>query len=191
MSFKKHQPVKKISILSLVTIFTSCIPYSFAPRFKKEGYKVVQAKRFQRKLPKQTSFIFKDPKDAGEFYNYINKKFNLKHDNVGLNTPFKHNGKTYYLSYSEVERSDKTANIGLAMADLIIEDRTGVTLFEDNYSSRKGHWYLVLTVYDDDIKNCLLDKHPDKSVIIEYLKNLKEEYLATNNYEELLFAKKS
>ncbi len=178
-----------ITIL-LVTI-VSCIPYKIAPKFKNEDYKVMKAKKFQRKLPKETSFIFKDPKEADEFYNYINKKFNLNHKDVGFNTPFQLNGKTYYLSYSEVERTDETANIGLVLTDLVLDEKVGVRVFEDNYSSRKGHWYLLLTVYDEDIKNCLIEKHPDRSMIIKYLKALKKEYLTTHNYEALLFTKKS
>lgn len=151
----------------------------------------MQAKKFQRKLPKETSFIFKDPKDADEFYHYINKKYSLDHKHVGLNTPFKLNGKFYYLSYNEVGKDDETLNLGLAVTDLVLQEKAGFTVFDDNYSTRKGHWYLILTVYDKDVKNCLLDKHPMRSDIINYLKNLKKEYLTTSNYEALLFTKKS
>ncbi len=64
-------------------------------------------------------------------------------------------------------------------------------MFEDCYVSRKGHWYIILTVYDEIIKNCLRDNHPLKTKAIQYLKELKQEYLTTHNYEELLLTKKS
>jgi len=146
----------------------------------------MKAKKFQRKLPKETSFIFKDPKNADEFYHYINKKFKLNHKDVGLNTPFELSGHNFYLSYKEIGKEDENLNLGLAVFDLVLQEKTGVTMFEDNYSSRKGHWYIVLTVYDENVKNCLLDKHPKRKKIIHYLKKLKQEYLTTHNYEELL-----
>ena len=151
----------------------------------------MKANKFQRKLPKETAFIFKDPKDADEFYNYINTKYSLNHNNVGLNTPILVNSHRFYFIYHEVERTDETANIGLVFADLVLEEKTGLTAFENNYSSRKGHWYIIITVYDENLKNCLLHKHPKNSEIIQYLKGLKQEYLTTLNYQELLFTKKS
>ena len=33
----------------------------------------MQANKFQREMPREMSFIFKDSKDANEFYSYINK----------------------------------------------------------------------------------------------------------------------
>lgn len=57
------------------------------------------------------SFIFKDPKDTDEFYQYINKKFRLNNINVGLNIPFQLDGQTLYLSNYEAKREDKTYNI--------------------------------------------------------------------------------
>ncbi|BAO77219.1 hypothetical protein [Winogradskyella sp. PG-2] len=183
--------MKKLTVLLVFFAITSCIPVKVAPKFKKQDYKIMVAKKFQRKLPRETSFIFKDPKNADEFYYYINKKYDLNNNDVGLNTPFQLNGETFYLSYHEVGKDDETANIGLALVDLVLSEKAGLTVFEDNYSSRKGHWYLIITVYDEDVRNCLLDNHPKKSSIIQYLKDLKQEYLSTQNYEELLLAKKS
>lgn len=183
--------MKKSILLIIFMVATSCIPVKIAPKFKHQDYKVMQAKKFKRKLPRETAFIFKDPKNANDFYYYINKKYNLNNTYVGLNNPFQLNGKTFYISYREVEHTDKTANIGLILTDLVLREKTGVTLFDNHYSSRKGHWYILLTVYDDDVKNCLLDNHPNRLEILQYLKNLKHEYLTTQNYEALLFTKKS
>lgn len=183
--------MKRLFILVVVITFSSCIPTKIAPRFKAQDYKIMKAKKFQRKLPRETSFIFKDPKDADEFYNYINKKYNLNHDNVGLNTPFQFKGNTYYLSYSEVERIDETLNLPLVIIDGKRKQNGNSALFDDSYTTRKGHWYIIITVYDENLSNCLLDKYPKRLEIIEYLKALKQEYLTTHNYEELLFLKKS
>jgi len=151
----------------------------------------MKAKKFQRKMPRETSFIFKDSKDADEFYNYINKKFKLNDIDVGINVPFQLDGQTLYLTYIEAERTDEKVNLPLVLIDAKRESNGNSRLFEDHYSSRTGHWYIILTVYDENIKNCLIDKHPLKAKTIQYLKDLKQEYLTTQNYEELLLTKKS
>lgn len=174
----------------LVLALSSCIPVKIAPKFKNEDYKIMQARKFQRSMPRATSFIFKDPKDANEFYNYINKKFRLNDVDVGINVPFQLHGETLYLSYYEAERMDEKLNLPLVAIDAKRDSNGNSRLFEDHYSSRTGHWYIILTVYDDNIKNCLRDQHPLKAKTIAYLKALKQEYIATQNYEELLLTKK-
>ncbi|GAA4243921.1 hypothetical protein [Winogradskyella damuponensis] len=183
--------MKKLTMLLLAFATLSCIPVKIAPRFKNEDYKIMQAKKFQRKMPRETSFIFKDPKDAGEFYNYINKKYNLNDIDVGINVPFQLNNQSLYLSYYEAERTEESVNLPLALIDAKRESNGNSRLFEGHYSSRTGHWYLIITIYDENITNCLRDKHPLKEKTIQYLKDLKHEYLTTQNYEELLFTKKS
>ena len=150
----------------------------------------MQAKKFQRKMPRETSFIFKDSKDADEFYQYINKKYNLNNINVGYNVPFQLNNQTLYLTYHEAERTDKTINLPLLVIDAKRESNGNSPLFDGNYTSRSGHWYILITVYDEDIKNCLIDNHVLKEKTIQYLKDLKQEYLSTQNYEALLFESK-
>lgn len=183
--------MKKLVLLASCLAITACIPIKFAPKFKNEAYKVMQAKKFQKEMPKETAFIFKDPKDAEEFYNYINKKYRLDHLDVGHNVPFQLNGETLYLTYHEAERTDKTLNLPFMVIDAKRESNGNSPIFEDNYVSRKGHWYILITVYDKNLKNCLLDKHPLKDQTLQYLKALKQEYISTFNYEELLFTKKS
>jgi len=183
--------MKKLTILILTLATLSCIPVKIAPRFKNEDYKIMNAKKFQKQMPRETAFIFKDSKDAGEFYNYINKKYNLNHIDVGINVPFQLNNQTLYLSYYEAERIDKNVNLPLALIDAKRESNGNSRLFEDHYSNRTGYWYIIITIYDENITNCLRDKHPLKEKTIQYLKDLKQEYLTTQNYEELLFTKKS
>lgn len=188
---EKLSKMKKSAILLLAILISSCIPTKIAPKFKNQDYKVISARKFKKKLPRETSFIFKDPKDADEFYNYINTKFQLKDINVDNNVEFQINNNSYYLSFRETEIQDKSLNLPLVVIDAKREQNGNDPLFEDNYVSRQGHWYLILTVYDENIENCLVDDHPMKSSILQYLKDLKQEYLTTHNYEELLFEKKS
>ena len=170
---------------------TSCIPTKIAPKFKNEDYKIMSAKKFQKKLSKEEAFIFPDPKNADEFYTYINKKYRLNDTNVGVNVPILIEDQTFYLSYKEVEREDKAVNLPLVVVDAKRESTGNAALFENQYVSRTGYWYIVLTVYDKNIKNCLKDNHPLKAKTIQYLENVRQEYLRTQNYEELLFTKKS
>ncbi|WP_299128825.1 hypothetical protein [uncultured Winogradskyella sp.] len=183
--------MKNLIAIALLIVATSCIPYKIAPKFKDKGYKIVRGQKFKRTLPNETSYIFKDPKDANEFYNYLNTKYSLNHTNVGLNTPITIENNKYTLSYYEAERSDEIANIGLVATDLVLKEKTGITAFEDNYSSRKGHWYIVITLHDENLNNGLLENHPKYKELVQFLKKLQKEYLNTFNYEELLFIKKS
>ena len=183
--------MKKLFSLFLAIATASCIPVKIAPKFKNQDYKIMQAKKFQRKMPRETSFIFKDSKDANEFYTYVNKKYKLNAIDVGVNVPFQLDGQTVYLTYHEANHEDKTFNLPLVVADEVLDRKAGFKMFETNYTSRTGHWYIIITVYDDNIKNCLKDKHPLKAKTIQYLKELKQEYLTTQNYEELVLTKKS
>ncbi|MGJ8550006.1 hypothetical protein [Winogradskyella wichelsiae] len=183
--------MKKLLAIVILFTFASCIPVKIAPRFKNQDYKIMLAKKFQKDMSRETSFIFKDSKEADEFYNYINKKYQLNHIDVGYNVPFQLEKQTLYLSYHEAERTDEKVNLPLVLVDAKRESNGNSRLFEGNYGTRTGHWYIILTVFDENINNCLRDKHPLKNKTIEYLKELKQEYLTTQNYEELLLTKKS
>ncbi|WP_179008285.1 hypothetical protein [Winogradskyella forsetii] len=183
--------MKKLSILFLAFVVTSCIPVKIAPKFKNQDYKIIQAKKFQKNMPREMAFIFKDSKDADEFYTYINKKYRLNNVNVGSNVPIKIEGQTLYLSYYEAERTDEMINLPLIAIDAKRENNGNSRLFEDHYKSRTGHWYIILTIHDENIKNCLKENHTLREKTIQYLKALKQEYLTTQNYEALLLTKKS
>ena len=183
--------MKNTLLLFVILLFTSsCFPVKIAPDIEK--HKIVVAKKFKRKLPKVTSFVFNDPKNDGDFYNYLNAKFDLKHIDVGANIPFTlNNNTTYYLSYSETERETKTINLGLAAIDAKRESNGNSRLFEDSYSTRTGKWYILLTVYDNDLNNCLKEDYINRTKVVAYLESLRKEYLRTQNYLELQFKKKS
>ena len=183
---QKHQAptMKKSIIIIMISCLTACIPLRIAPSI--ESHKIMKAKKFKRHLPRETSFIFEEPKDANEFYDYINTKFELNHVDVGFNTLFQIDGKNYYLTYSEVDIPNRTLNLIPLIIDLKRQSKGNEALFQDHYVSRKGNWYLVLSVHDDELKNCLLDAHPNKVQVVAYLERMRNEYIMTHNYLQVL-----
>ena len=179
--------MKKISILLTLLLLTSCIPLRIAPTIKDN--KVMLAKKFKRDLPRFHSFIFKDPKDADEFYNFINMKYDLKHKDVEWNVPFFIDGKEYFLSFYESEIPTKTVNLIPIIIDAELESKGNSPLLEDIHFSRIGNWYLVLTVFDSEIEDCLRPEYESREKVLKYLKELKEEYLTTHEYIQALWRK--
>ncbi len=57
------------------------------------------AKKIKRNLPREYALISTDPKDADEFYNYINTKYELNHQNVEWNVPFMIDKENFFFSF--------------------------------------------------------------------------------------------
>jgi len=179
--------MKLLLLLFSLLLFTSCIPLKVAPKIKED--KLIVAKKFKRTLPKKHSYVFEDPKDANEFYNYINTKYELNHENVQNNVPVLINGYQYFLTFHEIERVTKTVNLIPLVVDASLDSKGYSPILEDVYSTRTGNWYIVLTVSDSKLNDCLDPNYGDREVIIEYLKKERLEYLATTNYFDALFRK--
>ncbi|MBQ0908447.1 hypothetical protein KBJ98_07010 [Flavobacterium sp. F-328] len=177
-----HKQVKKLGLCFLILLFYSCIPLRIAPKI--EGDKIVQAKKFKKDLPNCYGFVFEDKKKADEFYNFINTKYNLKHSNVDSNVPIVINKKTFYMSFFERERISKTLNLLPIVVDAGLQTKGNDPIFEDNYTSRDGYWYIVISVRDAEIKDCLDPNHPEQAIVIKHLKKIKDEYFSTTNYVE-------
>ncbi len=171
-----------LTVLIAIFLCSSCIPLRIAPDIKEDKIKL--AKRFKRSLPKQYALIFKDPKDADDFYYFVNAKYHLNHEAVEDNVPFKVNDKEFSFSFYEVERVTSTVNLLPMFIDAAISD-TSDPIFENLYSSRKGHWYIALTSRDAKMKDCLHPDYPNREKVIQYLRNLRKEYLNTHNYAEV------
>jgi len=178
----------RLSIILLVLlIFSSCIPLRIAPKIKDD--KVIVAKKFKKNLPKDYAFIFKDPKEADEFYNYINVKHELNDQNVESNVPVIIDNEEFYFSFYETEIPTKTLNLVPILIDASLDSKDIDPILEDAYASRIGNWYLVLTVTDSKMQDCLEPNHKSRQKTLKFLRELKMEYLNTQNYLEALLKK--
>lgn len=174
-----------VSVLILV-LFCACIPLSVAPSI--ETYKVKIAKRFKNDLPKSYGYIFNDPKDANEFFDYVNTKFQL----AGLeqNIPVWIDDKPYVLDFYERRRTKASLNLIPIVADAALSSKTDLTFFDRFYNTRTERWYIIITVTTLTGQDCLSPQYINSKSIVEYLKSLQEEYLSTTNYMEAYFRRK-
>ena len=183
----KTKPMKRILLqLFCLTFLISCIPIRIAPNFRE--YKLTKGKRFKRGLPKKTMFIFEDPKDADEFYNYINTKFELNNYLVDVEVPFEVNGNSFFFSFYEVEIPTKTINLIPLVLDGVLSQTTEMDpVFDEIHTSRIGNWYIAIEVFSHTEEDCLHESSVSREVVLPYLRELKKEYLATHNYNEVVF----
>ena len=184
--------MRKITNVVLLLLFlNSCIPIRIAPNIS--DYKVVKGKRFKRGLPKKTTFVFEDPKEANEFYNYVNIKYDLEDYYVDVEVPFEIDGDEYFFSFYEVEIQDKALNLVplvfdvAANATLQNEDFETYAANEDTTILRNGNWYIVIEVFSKMEKDCLHEDSTSRPIVLPYLRALKEEYISTHNYNEVVF----
>ncbi len=182
---------KSLRLFAILFLVQSCIPLRIAPQI--EDYKITKGKKFKRSLSKRQMFIFEDAKEAEQFYNFINIKFQLGHTKVYDDVPFEIDARQYFFSWYELEIPDKSINLLPVVFDLFLnvalgnEDMESYVSDEDNTYSRKGNWYLALEVYSDSEPDCLAETSLSREAVLKYLRALKKEYLATHNYNETVF----
>ena len=174
--------MKKICFCVVILMSNSCIPVKIAPDIK--GEKIVNAKKFKKDLPNCYGFIFEDTKNAAEFYNFINAKYDLNHTNVDPNMPITINNKIYYLSFFERERITKTVNLIPFAVDAALSSKGNNAVLESLYTSRNGFWYIIISVRDAELKDCLDPNYPEQQDVFLHLKKLKKEYFSTSKYIE-------
>lgn len=178
--------MKKLFTLVLGLLFlNSCIPIRIAPSIS--DYKLTKGKRFKSGLPENTTFVFEDPKEADAFYNYINTKYNLEDYYVDVEVPFKIGDSEYFLSFYEVEIPNKTLNLLPMVVDAALIASDSDAILTDSYESRSGNWYIAIEVFNATEKDCLHEDSVSRDVVLPYLRALKEEYLSTHNYNEVVF----
>jgi len=177
-------PMKYVVLILVFLLTTSCIPLRIAPTIA--DYKLTKGKKFKKHLPRDNAFIFEDPKNASEFYNFINTKYSLNHKTVEYNVPIIVQDHEFYLSFYEVEIPTKTINLVPIAVDATLENKGMDPILEDSQFTRKGNWYLALFVYDADMKDCLKLDYPSRLAILKHLRAIKNEYLTTNNYLEAM-----
>ncbi|MGY5847664.1 hypothetical protein ACW6QP_09605 [Salegentibacter sp. HM20] len=174
--------MRPLIFLFISFFLISCIPIKIAPKIETD--KLVKAKRFKRDLPAKYAFVFEDPKDSDEFYNFMNAKYDLGFIDVESNVPIQIENNTYFLSFYERERVTETINLIPMAIDAGLKSKGNNTILEEAHTSRTGHWYLVLIVTDDALEDGLNPNYVNQEKIIKYLRNLKNEYLTTHNYIE-------
>ncbi|SHI48892.1 hypothetical protein [Pseudozobellia thermophila] len=179
---------KSIAIAGLLFFSFSCIPVRVAPSIK--DYKVTKGKRFKRSLSKRNFFIFEDPKEANEFYNYVNTKFQLNHVNVYDDVPFTIDGQNYFFAFYEISIPNKTLNLAPALFNVAMNrllDTEDDTYIDGQDMLRKDDWYIAIEVYSDAEKDCLSEDSLSRDSVLAYLRGLKNEYLTIHNYHETVF----
>lgn len=176
--------MKALLVCIILLQFTSCIPISVAPSIETD--KVMKGKKFKKRLPKKHTFIFEDPKDANEFYNYINTKYQLNHNDVEYNVPFKVDEEQYYFSFHEVERKTQTINLLPIFWNAKLEQNGHDPIGESLETSRENYWYIAITVTNDSFDDCLHPNYHKQQEIVGFLRSLRVEYLTTHNYIEAM-----
>ena len=169
-------------LLFLISL-NSCIPLKVAPKIS-EG-KVMQGKKFHRFLPKQYIYVFNDPKDANEFYYYINAKFDIDYDILGGNIPLKIGDNDYLISFYEIDRDSKIINLLPLVVDMALESHGQDPIYGGVEVHRTGYWYIALTVNDHNFGDMLEPNNPEYNKVLGYLDSLRREYLFTANYLEV------
>ena len=172
-------------LLAFLTLLHSCIPTRIAPTI--QDYKVTTGKKFKRSLPERHMFVFEDPKAANEFYNYINTKFELNHTDVYDNVPILLGQKQYFFSFYEVDIPNKTINLVPLAVDALLQSADLDPILDGQYETRKGNWYVAIEVYCDTEQDSLHPNSDSRLIVSEYFRLLKNEYLASHNYNEVLF----
>ncbi len=150
----------------------------------------MEAKKFKRKLPNQYAYIFTDPKDANEFYYYINAKFPPnQEDDSEENVPAQIEGTNYYISFYETEKKSRIVNLLPAVANEVMREKNIPIELEEPPIVRDGTWYIALIITDKDFNDALSPNFKYYKKVREYAKSLHNEYISTNNYNDLYFKK--
>lgn len=89
-------------------------------------------------------YIFEDPKQANEFYNYINIKYSLNDVDVWLDVPFTIEDKDFLFSFYEVEIPTKTVNLVPLSIDGVLHTAELDPVMGNLYETRKGNWYIAI-----------------------------------------------
>lgn len=177
--------MKAVLYFILLCLCGSCIPLRIAPTI--DDHKVVTGKKFKRHLPKDQLFIFSDPKEAEAFYRFVDHKFDGKGEMLDTDIGFDLNNEHFYLTFYEVEIPTKFFNMGAVFVDLALASAEIGPILEDQYSSRKGHWYIAIGVHHNRYGDCLAITSPYREIVLAYLRDLKQEYISAQQYHDAFF----
>lgn len=187
MLITSYNIMKQLFLVVLIPIlFQSCIPLTAPPNLEKG--KVFQGNKFNKRLPNQRMYIFTDPKNADEFYYYISSKFAANMDGDSeTNVPVTIDNKKYYVTFYETEKNATSINLLPIIANAALERNNIAPSFnEGNTIKRDGTWYIALVITDEDYNDALDTDYKAYSQVLQFSKNLQNDYLSTTNYNSLL-----
>ena len=174
--------MRKLYFCAALLFLTACFPTRTAPRIK--TYKLQKASKFSKGLPKDTGFIFKDTKEEGAFYAFIQEKFNLDDEEMEHSIAFDLNGKTFLFNFYERERVQET----FLLAPMLALALAGVEPDEETFIvSGREKWYVVLLVLDENMKDALHKDHPDREQLLAFFDLLRLEYYDQHHPIEAVF----
>jgi hypothetical protein len=178
---------KLVFTLTITLLFTACVPLKIAPQIP--DYKIAKGKRFHKQLPKQELFIFNDPKDEDEFFKFLSAKYGAETLETEYYIPFELNGTKYFLSYYQVARNSKTLNFAPILIDAArnAKKKRRTNLKEFYTTNRDDIWYICISITSEQSADCLNVLYNRQPELVQYLKNLKTEYITTHNYEQTKF----
>lgn len=176
--------MSNLKYLLFALFLQGCFPISIPPNLEKG--RLMEAQKFKRKLPNHYGYIFTDTKDANEFYYYVSHKFppNQEGDSES-NVPVLIRDKKYYVSFYEAEKKLKVVNLIPSMINEIADNKNLPIQLDEPPIVRDGTWYIVLTIQDVNFKDALNPSYSKHASILDYVKKLHNEYLATRNYKTL------
>ena len=174
--------------LFLCSFFSSCIPLSFAPNIDTD--KVKLAKRFKRDLPKRYGFIFEDPKEVDEFFEFINTKYELP--GIDRKIPLWIDKKPLIMNIYERRRTTSTLNFIPILIDAALSGEDGGVpgFFNSFYTTRNEKWFIIITLTDLNGQDALAPAYDKRNANLSFLRSLQKEYLNTANYMEAYFRTK-
>ncbi|WP_432411976.1 hypothetical protein [Rasiella sp. SM2506] len=180
--------MKYLSVVLVALFFVSCIPLQIAPNF--EGGKIFPPKKLKKQLPNNYVYAFEDPKDANEFFRYMNAKFQILYDDATGNIPIIIDAQTYYLTFYEVERSTKTVNLIPMAIDAGLEEKGLGPVLESAHETRVGKWFIALTITDEALLDALKPEYQNHPKVLAYADHMRTEYLNTVHYIEVYLKSK-
>lgn len=174
-----------VSCLISVLLLAGCFPVAIAPDLT--NGEIINGKKFKKQLPDRQAYIFTDSKPADEFYYYLRAKYERQPDAVEDNVPVSINDEQFYVSFYETSKSTKTVNLINPLVNEVLErNNISGVLNEETVRYAGDTYYIVLMVSDEEFNDGLSENHTSYSKIYEYVEKLQAEYLATNNYNQLL-----
>ena len=156
--------MKYLFVVVLSFFIVSCIPLQIAPKI--EGGKVFKPKKFKKQLPQNYVYVFEDPKDANEFFDYVNAKFQVVYDDDMGNIPVVIDEKNYYVTFYEVKRTTKTLNLVPMVIDAALDANGHSGFMESTHTSRSGTWYIALTMTDTEAQDAVNPEYENYAQVV-------------------------